>query len=150
MTKHNIASWIRAEHDKVIDLSNVLRQMVAYAPRENLAAWINETRGCFDHFRAHLIRHMALEEEDGFFSRLTEQRPTLAPEIDRLRHEHVEMTRIMRGIHQTLEELTPEDRLLVRDCCARINGLLSYVDHHEDLEDSLVTFIFTQDIGTKD
>ena len=60
------------------------------------------------------------------------------------------MTRTMRGIHHALEELTPNDRLLVRDCCDRVNGLLSYVDNHEDLEDSLVTFIFTQDIGTKD
>jgi Mg2+ and Co2+ transporter CorA len=54
------------------------------------------------------------------------------------------------GLHRALHELTPEDRLLARDCRDRIQSLLTYIDHHEELENNLVTFAFTQDIGAHD
>lgn len=150
MTTHDLADWMRREHEKVQDLSNTLRQKVAYVPRANLRGWIAEVQDRFDHFRAHVTKHMALEEQDGYLVTVTERRPALAPEVERLWHEHAEMSRIMDAIHRAVHELTPEDRLLVRDCCARIGHLLSYVEHHEDLENNLVSIAFTQDIGTKD
>lgn len=150
MTTHNIAVWLRQEHDKVRDLSNELQGEVAVVPRANLGAWIQKVRDRFEHFRGHLTKHMALEEREGYLPVVTQHRPTLAPEVDRLLHEHVEVVRIMEDIHHALAELKPEDGLLIRDCCARIGSLLSYVAHHEDLENNLVSAALTQDIGTKD
>ena len=58
------------------------------------------------------------------------------------------MSLIMDSIHHAVHGLTPNDPLLVRDCCRRIDSLLDYVEHHEDLENNLLSFAITQDIGT--
>jgi hypothetical protein len=38
----------------------------------------------------------------------------------------------------------------VRDFCHRIEFLLGYIERHEELENNLVTFTFTQDLGEND
>ena len=150
MTTPDLNSWIRLEHEKVEELANGLREKTAVVPRANLQAWTKEVCERFDHFRAHLIKHMALEEQDGYLPAVVKRRPALSVEVDRLQHEHQELLRIMESLHRAVHELTAKDRLLARDCCRRIDLLLSYVDQHEDLENNLVTLAFTQDIGTND
>lgn len=150
MDAQKLAGWMREEHEKVVELSNRLSEAVAVAPRANLGVWIKEVQTRFEHLRAHLTKHMALEETDGYLPIVTERRPGLAPEVDRLRHEHAEMSKIMSGIDTALAELLPEDRLLARDCSRRIDNLLSYIEHHEDLENNLVLSVCTQDLGTPD
>ena len=150
MDASKIAQWMREEHDKVEDLSNRLKERVAVVPRANLGNWINEVRDRFEHFRAHLIKHMALEESEGYLIAVTERRPTLSREVERLEHEHRELEKIMEGIHHAFSELAADDRLLVRDCCARIDKLLAYIERHEDDENLLVTQAFARDIGTND
>ena len=150
MTKHELNAWIRLEHEKVEELANRLREKTAIVPRANMSFWISEVCERFDHFRAHLVKHMALEEQDGYLPAVVERRPALSGEVDRLHHEHQELRRIMDTLHQAVHELAAKDRLLARDCCCRIDQLLCYVDHHEELENNLVTLAFTQDIGTKD
>jgi hypothetical protein len=77
-------------------------------------------------------------------------RPTLSPEVERLQHEHEEITKILSGVHEAVEALKPIDRLLVRDCCRRIDNLLHYIEHHENDENVLLITCLTSDIGTKD
>ena len=43
---------------------------------------------------------MALEESDGYMASVLERRPTLAPQVDELKHEHAELARIMDGVHR--------------------------------------------------
>lgn len=150
MDASKIAQWMREEHDKVEDLSNRLKERVAVVPRANLGNWINEVRDRFEHFRAHLIKHMALEESEGYLIAVTERRPTLSREVERLEHEHRELEKIMESIHHAFSELAADDRLLVRDCCSRIEKLLAYIERHEDDENLLVTQAFARDIGTND
>jgi hypothetical protein len=142
--------WIREEHAKVEELIEALRAQVAIVPKVRLAAWIAETRKRFDHFRAHLIRHMALEEADGYLSGVMERRPTLASEVDRLAHEHRELAEIMLSIHEQLARLSPDDPLVIRECGARIAALLGYVERHEGFENVLIVSAFSDDIGSKD
>ncbi len=73
MVTRNLADWIRDEHEKVQDLADALRRKVAVVPRHNLAGWVTEFQDSFDRFRAHLTKHMALEEHDGYFSAVTVQ-----------------------------------------------------------------------------
>ena len=150
MDTQEIAQWMRDEHARVHELANELREQVAVVPRANLGKWIADVREQYEHFRAHLIKHMALEERDGYLPSVTERRPTLAGEVERLKHEHVETIKIMDGIHEAVHQLTVEDRLLIRDCRDRIGDLLSYIEHHEEEEDLLITHVFTRDIGTAD
>ncbi len=150
MTSHRIAEWVREEHATVAKLTDALRAQVAAIPRASIERWISEICKSFDHYRAHLTRHMSLEESEGYLTAVIEQRPTLTAEVERLKHEHAELGVIMDSIHNALYALKPDDRLLVRDVCRRIDRVLSYVDHHEDDENLLVTFVFCTDIGTKD
>lgn len=150
MNTEQAARWIREEHARVGDLADRLREKVAFCPRVAQGAWIEEVRDAFEHFRAHLTKHMSLEERGGYLESVIEQRPALSREVDRLGHEHAQMIRIMNGIHGTLQELGTNDRLLIRDCCARILNLLGYAEHHEKDENLLVMSAFTDDLGTKD
>jgi len=150
MNTQILAAKLRAEHDAVDALSDRLREWVAVIPRANVAEWIAELRQRFEHFRAHLTRHMALEEQEGYMTTVVEMRPTLSGEVERLQHEHQEIAKIMGGVHAAVEALCKEDRLLVRDCCRRIDSLMHYVEHHENDENMLLITTLTSEIGTKD
>lgn len=145
-----LASWIRTEHEKVEALSARLREAVAVVPRIPSSDWLTQLRDRFEHFRAHMHQHMALEEHNGYMKPVVERFPALVPKVERLGHEHREIAVLLDELHHTLAKLTPQSRLLVRDCCHRIGTILNYVDHHEDEENELVEFAFTNDIGTKD
>jgi hemerythrin-like domain-containing protein len=150
MEPAELARWIHEEHDRVEDMTQRLRQLVAAVPRIKREEWIVQLRGDFEHLRAHLVKHMALEERDGYFACVRQLRPALDAEVARLEHEHRELGQLMDGIQVALQQLTKDDLLLVRDVCARVTQLLNYVGHHEKDEQLLATYAFTQDIGTKD
>jgi len=149
-SKPKLNEWIRQEHDKVENLADKLHAKVAYVPRANLNSWLEDVRERFEHLRAHLIRHMALEEEGGYMSAVLERRPTLADRIERLEREHAEIGRLLDDIHTAVGTIRAEDRLLIRDISHRMQDVLHYVEHHEKEENDLVQLVFTDDIGTKD
>lgn len=150
MIQHDTARVIRKEHEIVLRLIDELRRETAVVPRVSLRAWLDIVVPSFEHFRAHMTKHMALEEVDGYMSHVALQLPALVRELERLGHEHEELMKIMDEIYHTLGELHEHDHLLARDCCNRINQLLSYVEHHENEETRLLTFAFSQEFGEKD
>ena len=150
MAEQSIAEWLQCEHEQVIVLSDRLRKCIAVVPRTGLQPWITEIRNHFEHFRAHLLRHIALEEDKGYLSVVLERRPTLAPRVQRLAHEHRELIQLLDNLHRSLIGLTNDDRLLAQDCCRRIGDLLNVVERHEGEENDLVGFVFTEDIGTSE
>jgi len=150
MSDPPIAKWLRSEHEQVNVLADRLRACTAVIPRTSLAPWIAEIRGHFEHFRAHMIRHIALEEDKGYLSEVMVRRPTLAGRVERLAHEHRELIKLIDGLHRALSDLGDGDRLLAYDCSRRIDDLLGFVDHHESEENDLVEFVFTMDLGTSE
>jgi len=150
MNTHELAVKLRAEHDAVEALSDRLREWVAVVPRANIGDWIAELRSRFEHLRAHLTKHMALEELEGYMKSVVETRPTLSPEVERLQHEHEEIGKIMASVHEAVEALKSVDRLLVRDCCRRIDNLLHYIEHHENDENLLLITSLTHELGAND
>ena len=152
MADQELAKWIREENEKVNDLMNALREALAQAPEIGPERWIAEVRERFDHLRAHLIRHMALEEkaEGGYLAAVLQQRPTLGDLVDRLKHMHDELIRLMDLLHRQLEMLQPGDHLLFRDARTRLAEFMSYLEQHSDQEALITTYAFTQDIGAHD
>jgi len=141
---------MRDEHETVKTLSRRVMEKAAIVPQANQQRWIEEMWDAFDHLRAHLIKHFALEEQDGYLLAVVQRRPTLSREVDRLAHEHGEMIRILDELHRATHLLKPEDSLLIRDCCHRIQNFLQYLEHHESDENFLVISAFTEDIGGND
>ncbi len=150
MKAEELAAWMRKEHLKLRELMNGLQDRVSCVPRANQGQWIEAARESFGHVRAHTVKQMALEEQDGYMVSVAERRPALATEIERLAHEHQELQRLMDGIQAFLQNLEPGDQLLIRDCCHRINDFISYMEHHTNDENILVLSVFTDDIGTTD
>lgn len=150
MKTAGLTDWIREEHHKVDELAHALRDRAGIVPRTGLAEWIVDVRDQFDHFRAHLMRHMALEEHEGYMSSVTARRPALSEVVERLRHEHHELSRLMEGIGTTLTTLEASDPLLVQDASRRIMDLIHVVERHEADENLMMLSAFTADIGTKD
>jgi len=147
MKPEELARWISEEHQKVHELASRLQECVACIPRARAEKWISDAREAFEHLRAHLTKHMSLEENEGYMVPVVERRPGLSREVDRLAHEHKEFIRLMDMIHHQLAELRPEDGLLIRDCCHRIRDLLCYVEHHKNEENLMVLSVFNLDIG---
>jgi iron-sulfur cluster repair protein YtfE (RIC family) len=147
MKPEELAHWISEEHQKVRELAGRLRECVVCVPRTNHEKWLCGVREAFEHLRAHLTKHMSLEENEGYMVSVVEQRPALSREVERLAHEHGEFIRLMNDIHQHLLDLQPQDQLLIRDSCHRLRDLLSYVEHHKNEENLLVSSVFNLDIG---
>jgi hypothetical protein len=150
MNAQELAHWLRDEHQKVQVLRANLGDKVAIAPQTNQHRWIEEVRVAFEHLRAHCIKHMALEEQDGYMLAVVHRRPALTHEVDRLSHEHTELQRILERLHNELDQVRPDDHLLIHDCCARIRDVMGYLEHHESAENLLVFSAFTDDLGTTD
>ena len=149
MDPHELAEWMRKEHERIEVLLEDAREKIAIVPRTNLKNWLSELRECVEHIRAHIQKHMALEEHNGYLTEVLDRRPTLAGSVEKLRREHTALTRIVDGIFADLKEMMPEDHLLIRDCCRRVGHFLDDVKHHEGDENLLVLSVFSRDIGTE-
>jgi hemerythrin-like domain-containing protein len=150
MTQSEIARWIREEHVKVAELSAKLHEKVAVVPRAHQERWVADLLTEFGRFRAHIVKHMALEEDGGYMTGVLAERPSLSGEVTRLAREHQQLARMMADIARLLEEIKPDDHLLLRETCRRIRSLLGYLEHHEKDENLLVVSAFTDDLGTED
>ncbi len=150
MVVNQYAAWLRDEHQKVADLSAEIRDHIVWVPYAALQGWLKELTARFEKLRAHLQKHMALEEKGGYLSNVLELRPTLSDAVAQLRNEHRQMSILMDGICVLLSKMTPNDPLLAREACKRIMNLLNYVEHHNSQENLIVLSVFTDDIGTKD
>lgn len=134
MLAQDVARRMEEEHAIVDRLVRGLREWLAALPRSNFARWIDGARQRFDHFRAHLIRHFAEEERDGYMRLLAGVHPIVTAEVERLRREHGEMIRLLEAMHRDLQALTPEDRLLIQDAGGRMERFLAILEHHEHEE----------------
>ena len=96
------------------------------------------------------VRYVGNLARGEFGYSFVQRRPVLTREVERLAHEHYETQQILDRIHQEIDQLKPDDHLLIRDCCARIQDVIGYIEHHENAENLLVFTAFTDDLGTTD
>lgn len=150
LTRQKADRMLAVEHETLNRLMDELRAEIAVLPRSGLQPWIDRLIERFGHFEAHLIKHMALEEHDGYLSPVLAERPTLAKEVARLKHEHIEFVRLLQSVRQQLQQLEADDSIAPGDWCHRLARLLGYVEQHEHEEDLLLIDGVSRDIGVKD
>ena len=150
MDENTLANWMKQESLKIHELANQLREHIVAVPTGSRESWLKELARRFDHFTGHVHRMMSIEEEDGYLLPVVEHRPGLAHQVDLLRHEHDELRRLMDDLHDAVHALKPQDHLLVRDTCTRIQIYLGHVQRHEDHENHIVLYTLTEDLGAKD
>lgn len=150
MSKTDLARWLKQEHRKTAELSRKLREALAAQPPGGSDEWLNGLRSLFEHFRAHLVRHIALEEEGGYLKPVVDARPTLTRHVEALRDQHAQFQVLMEGILHTLSRLRPDQDVMMRDAKNRITSLLECVEDHDQQENQIVLWVLNTDIGVGD
>ena len=147
MPIQDIVRWLRDEHNGLHERVDRLREKLAKPPRGDRRVWVEELQACYDEFAASVRQRMAHEEEAGYLKPVVQARPSLAAQVELLKHEHDELARIIASVGCAVHELSPEDNLLLRDCGKRIESLLSWLERHEEHENHMVLYVFSQETG---
>jgi len=150
MSPKELAGWMRNEQEALTELNKVLRQHIAAMPEVNKSEWMRGLKVGFERLRTHLERHFAAKEEDGYLSIVVEQRPTLSTQVEHIRREHDEILLMAERIIRDMEDVQPENRLLLGDVCARVQRFMAVVAQHDQRENMITLLVFSQDIGAKD
>jgi len=145
-----VARWMREEHRCVEELITKLGERVAGMPRVNIDGWIKELRDDFERFRAHLLKHFALEEEGGYLNAVREVRPALDEDIHGLVCQHREVGFLLTEVFHEVSEVQADTPLRIRDVCCRIRNLIEILQQHEEIENRLMSQVLTRDMGTHD
>lgn len=147
MDDYEIARRVRNEHERVNAILAEMEDALGGACASRDADWLDHVRERFERLRAHLHQHIALKERDGFLVPVLEHRPTLSPEVDRLRDAHREQLSLANDIFLELQGASLDARLRLDDCELRIRHLISEIRHHAEMEALLVTSAFCRDLG---
>jgi len=150
MSPEELAKWMQNEHTALMELNKVLRQHIAAIPEVGLGDWIRGLSAGFDRLRAHLARHFAAKEADGYLTLVVEHRPTLSKDVEQIRREHDEIIELAEHIQRDLSAARPETRLLVADVCARVQRFMAVVAGHDEREAMITMLACNLDIGGTD
>ena len=147
MKPSQLATWMEQEGKKVHDLGNRLGEHIATIPTGDLTKWLVQFAERFDHVAAHMRRMMNIEEEGGYLVPVLEQRPTLIERVAALKHQHSELRRLMDDLERTVHNLHTDDTIIIHDTCMRVQAFLGHIAQHDEHENHIVLYSFTQDIG---
>ena len=147
LSDQEVARRLRKEHDLLQELGSRLKESLRFIPGTDRDAWLATLRDRYEHFRAHMYKRLALEEVGGFLKVVLERRPTLSAQVAHLKLEHEEILSLIDAVHAELKTAKSSDSALLNECALRIRHILSEVEHHEDHENMLVEFVFSQDLG---
>lgn len=150
MNDQDLIQKVRQEHERLDEIKARLAEIAERSPGNDPAGWLENVRNSFEHFRAHLIHRIALEEIGGFLKVVLERRPTLSSQVDHLRQGHQEMIELAGETMQELRKLNASDPNAVNQAALLVRIALSEVKYHEEAETLLVSFVFTQDTGVGD
>jgi hemerythrin-like domain-containing protein len=150
MDLEEAGKWFREERAKMRGLSDQLRKLIAVTPRTGVEAWLKQLADHFERFRAHCCQHMAYEEKGGYLEPVLNHRPTLSNKVEQLKSDHQEILRLMTDINEQIARLKPGNHILIDECRDRIRRFLEFADEHDRHENMLVSYAFSQDIGTSD
>ncbi len=147
MKDDDIILRVRKEHERLRDITDALHTALAAESAHGLKPWLSKVCESFEHFRAHLIHRIALEEIGGFLEFVVERRPDLAQQVDHLREGHAKMIELAGSTLGRLRETGEHDSDPVGQARTHVRMMLSEVKYHEEVENLLVASVFNDDIG---
>ena len=145
MNDKEVIRKVRQEHARLRDIKASLLAVLDGAAEADAHRWLDELRDRFEHFRAHLIHRVALEEIGGFLNVVLRRRPTLSGQVAHLRESHSEMIEMAGETMAELRKLDASDPESVDQAALLVKMALSEVKYHEEAETLLVSFIFTEE-----
>lgn len=150
MERGEIAKWLEHEHERVRDNIAAVRETLSRDAAADFGAWLKELTDRFHAFRAHLIKHMALEEAEGFMDTVVARQPNLSGEVEALRQTHVEITGELARVMDALRNAVGASAKQADTLREAVLAVVERVREHEASEAELVLRAFTEDIGAGD
>jgi len=147
MNDAEIVRKVREEHVKLGEITQALNQAIDASASAPTGSWLGEVRDRFEHFRAHLIHRIALEELGGFLNVVVEREPTLAGEVENLRRDHEKIIERAGMTMQRLRALPADSSKSANEARIIIEMALAQVRYHEQAENLLVSRVFNQETG---
>ncbi len=147
MDNDAIIRKVRDEHERLREITNALNGALQKDGGNNVGPWLTDVCKSFEHFRAHLIHRIALEEIGGFLDYVVEKRPDLVKQVDHLKQGHARMIEMAGTTLSHLKELTASDSEPFGQARTYVKIMMSEVDYHEEVENLLVTSVFNDEIG---
>jgi len=148
-TERDIAKRAYAEHQALL---HQCREMIAFLDQGVFGSdkeWADQCMALFGPFFGHLRKHFSVEETGGFMTPVLEVRPTLHPQIEKLKQEHVDMIGKGCMIIERLRGAGDADWRM-EDVHSHILSLLDALQKHEQTENQLLVMAFGVDIGPGD
>lgn len=145
-----IAEQALKEHEHLNAEIKVLKIRLSVKCDDSVSDWFAHCVDHFRHFHTQLRKHMEFEEADGFMDPVSDQRPTLSPQVEVLRHEHRQLISECVKIEHFLITCKSPTSTDVSSARNQIDQLLERLHHHEMEENKLVLEAFTRDIGVGD
>jgi hemerythrin-like domain-containing protein len=138
---------LQEEHKTLIQLGRVVKEQIATMPTANVGPWLDGLRVAFGRMQAHIARAIEMKERDGYLAAMLKEQPTLAKQVDAVKHEHGQLLRLAEGIRDALAATRPDDHMLLADACTRITRFMETADQHDQRENMIALFAFNQDLG---
>lgn len=148
-TEHEITQHALEEHQAVREKRQEILDFLEERTFDSDEEWAVACMDVFRPFFEHLRQHFNLEETGGFMKPVLEVRPTLHPQIEKLKQEHVEMLEAGNLVLKCLDGQPNVDWTL-EDVCSRILNLLDVLEEHEEAENRLLVTAFHTDLGSGD
>ncbi len=151
MTSSQIAEAIRRESGILQELLTQLSRAARALTSEQNETWLTTLRDEFTRFRAHIHKEMALQAAGGgFLSEVTDRRPTLSREAERVENEYAQIVRLADDLHRSVSSLKLGERVIIEDVQRRIRFLVDEIGEVQEQRNLLVTLAFSLDIGAAD
>ncbi|GJM27200.1 MAG: hypothetical protein DHS20C16_36150 [Phycisphaerae bacterium] len=150
MDDDTIIRRVRDEHERLREITGALHSALKQEGGDDLRPWLATVCKSFEHFRAHLIHRIALEEIGGFLDYVVDKRPDLVKQVDHLKKGHAKMIEMAGTTLGHLKELSTTDADPRGQARTYVKIMLSEVDYHEEVENLLVASVFNDEIGVGD
>ncbi|MCG3138583.1 MAG: hypothetical protein HJJLKODD_02448 [Phycisphaerae bacterium] len=138
---------IHEELDREVDL---LRLRMASKPDAHGDHWLTAFASHFRHFHTQLRSHFEMEEEGGFMKPVVDKRPTLSPQIARLREEHRQMRHLCYELEMFVEECRAPSLQQIAHIRERSDEIIDCLKAHEKAENQLIQDAFQLDLGSSE
>ncbi len=150
MDDDTIIRRVRDEHERLREITDALNTALKQDGGTDARSWLANVCKSFEHFRAHLIHRIALEEIGGFLDYVVEKRPDLVKQVEHLKQGHARMIEMAGTTLGHLKELSSSDTDPRGQARTHVKIMLSEVDYHEEVENLLMVTVFNDDIGVGD
>ncbi|MCB0277652.1 MAG: hemerythrin domain-containing protein [Calditrichaeota bacterium] len=146
-----IAREIQEEHDRMkAEMAKISGMMAETITGDNFTEWRRGFLFLLRDFENDLQKHFDLEEEGGFMADVLAAHPENEFSVNKLEHEHQEMTDMLIAILGDLKAIEVPDELEEKNIFERVRELITLLEAHEHAEGELLTSVYYTDDGGGD